>query len=319
MILRLPDEQTWVELEAMRLLVLKGFAALVGPLVVLLSMLAARHFVELERLVGSPVVGEVVQAAIYFSLALLASRIVKIIFARSPKKRRRVPKLLADLITAAFFAAAFVATAGIFLGDSIGGVLAGSGLMIAVLGFAVRNVVADVLSGVAFGLDAPFRIGDWVDFDGAVKGQVVEIGWRTTRLLRRDATYMILPNSQIARQRITNYSAPRRHYRAQISVVLDHEIEVAVARQVLLDGVKLATFILDDPSPDVRAVSFGLDGITYAVRYWVPSFAEDIDCRDDVLQCIDSALRRAGIDGPRRHFRFNVGELPAAAPTDVAI
>jgi len=298
----------------------KGLAGLLGPLLTLLFILAARHFVELHNGWGNgPVLDKVAQVALYFALAIVGSRVVRILFERSPRKRRRAPKLLADLINGGLFAAAIVATAGLFLGESIGAALAGSGLVIAVLGFAVRNVVADVLSGVAFGLDAPFRIGDWVDFDGAARGQVVEIGWRTTRLLRRDATHMILPNSQIARQRITNYSAPQRHYRAQISVVLDHQIEVAVARQVLLDGVRLATFIREDPAPDVRAVSFGLDGITYAVRYWVSSFAEDIDCRDEVLQCIDTGLRRAGIDGPRRHFRFNVGDLPTLAPSDEAI
>src|SRR3546814_10955047 len=57
--------------------------------------------------------------------------------------------------------------------------------------------------------------GDWVEMENTVKGRIVEIGWRTTRLQTRDQTYMILPNSQIARQRLTNYSAPRRHYRAQ--------------------------------------------------------------------------------------------------------
>ncbi|MCZ0964400.1 mechanosensitive ion channel family protein [Paracoccus benzoatiresistens] len=62
-------------------------------------------------------------------------------------------------------------------------------------------------SGVVLGLEGPFRIGDWVEVESLGRGRVIEIGWRTTRLLTRDFTYVILPNSQVFRQRIVNYSA----------------------------------------------------------------------------------------------------------------
>src|SRR3546814_12960273 len=110
------------------------------------------------------------------------------------------------------------------------GALAGSGIVVAIVGFALRNVIGDVFSGIALGIEAPYRIGDWVEMDSTVKGRIVEIGWRTTRLQTRDQTYMILPNSQIARQRLTNYSAPRRHYRATVPIGLDHRDPVPAAK-----------------------------------------------------------------------------------------
>src|SRR5690606_40164218 len=110
--------------------------------------------------------------------------------------------------TAALFLAATAATIAMLLGQSAGGALASSGLIIAILGFAIRNVLADVLSGVALGLEAPFRIGDWIEIDGTIRGKVIEIGRRTTRLQTRNDIYMILPNSQISRQRVTNFRPP---------------------------------------------------------------------------------------------------------------
>src|SRR3546814_10792176 len=103
--------------------------------------------------------------------------------------------------------------------------------------------------------------------DSTVKGRIVEIGWRTTRLQTRDQTYMILPNSQIARQRLTNYSAPRRHYRAQVPLVLDHAIPVAEAKALLTEAAATAPLILADPPPDTRIRSYDAAGIQYAVRY----------------------------------------------------
>src|SRR3546814_16046937 len=124
--------------------------------------------------------------------------------------------------------------------------------------------------------------------DSTVKGRIVEIGWRTTRLQTRDQTYMILPNSQIARQRLTNYSAPRRHYRAQVPIVLDHAVPVADAKTLLTEAVAAAPLILGDPPPDTRIRSSDAAGIPYAGRYWVPSFPDAIDCRPAVLSAVDA-------------------------------
>ncbi|SEN99610.1 Small-conductance mechanosensitive channel [Pseudorhodobacter antarcticus] len=244
----------------------------------------------------------------YFALAWLASRLSALALDQAAVRRRPFPRLLRDLIAVMLFLFAFGATVALFMGQGATGALAGSGLIIAMLGFAIRNVVADTLSGIALGVEGPFRIGDWVDVDGLARGKVMEIGWRTTRVLTRDATYLILPNSQIARQRITNYSAPRPQYRAQVSIILDQSIPIALAKSVMLEAVKEAKLIQQDPSPDVRVLSYDAGGIAYGLRYWLTRFDKDIDCRDEVYSLVDNALRKIGNTAPRRRI-----ELVAAA------
>ena len=173
----------------------------------------------------------------YFTAAWLGGRLIGIALERVGPNRRRVPRLLQELVSVALFIAAAIATIILVFGQSVSGALAGSGLVLAILGFAVRNALADVLSGIALGLEAPYRIGDWVEIDSTVRGRIVEIGWRTTRLLTRDDTYTILPNSQIARQRLTNYSAPRRRYRTKIQILLGHDVPVAVASTLVTNPV----------------------------------------------------------------------------------
>ncbi|SLN65998.1 mechanosensitive ion channel family protein [Oceanibacterium hippocampi] len=252
--------------------------------------------------------GELVSLAgrtlIYFAIAWFVSRVLAMTLDRAAARRRPYPRLLKDLVTALLFTVAFAATVALFLGQGAVGALAGSGLILAMLGFAIRNVVADTLSGIALGIEGPFRIGDWVEIDGVARGRVIEIGWRTTRILTRGAAYMILPNSQIARQRITNYSAPRPQYRAQISITLDHDLSIESARVILLDAVRQATLIQQDPAPDVRVLAYEEGGITYAVRYWLSRFERDIDCRDEVYGIIDERLRNAGIHAPHRRIRL---------------
>lgn len=245
-----------------------------------------------------------VTALVYFSFAWLGSRLLSLALDQATARRRPYPRLLKDLIAALLFLFAFAATVALFMGQGAVGALAGSGIVLAMLGFAIRNVVADTLSGIALGVEGPFRIGDWIEIDGLARGKVIEIGWRTTRVLTRDSTYLILPNAQIARQRITNYSAPRPQYRAQVTIMLDHSISIELAREVMLGAVKHAKLIEKDPAPDVRVLAYEADGITYGLRYWLSRFDRDIDCRDEVYSLIDQALRKIGSVAPRRRIEF---------------
>lgn len=230
----------------------------------------------------------------FYAFAWLIARVVSAVLMRKDSGKRKRPKLLRELISATAFTVATVAAVGLLLGQSAGGVLASSGLVIAILGFAIRNVLADVLSGIAIGLEAPFRIGDWVEFDETTSGRVIEIGWRTTRVRTVHDTYMILPNSQISRLMLTNYSAPRKNYQASLEILLGHEISIAQAKKLLLGAAVAAS---SDASgkvvgkPVVHAAAYDADGVRYSIKYWVPSYASDGECRDAVLAAVDKAVR----------------------------
>ncbi len=255
-------------------------------------------------------------AASLFSSAWLCGRLVGLALERSGPNGRRVPKLLQELVSVALFIAASIATVILVLGQSFSGALASSGLVIAVLGFAIRNVLADVFSGIALGLEAPYRIGDWVEIGNSVKGRVVEIGWRTTRLLTKDSTYTILPNSQIAQQKLTNYSAPQRHYRRQVEILVNHEVPASQAKAILSSAAVQVPLVLRAPAPDARILTHEPKGIRYAVRFWVPNYAEDIDCVDAILQAIDQALRDHDLPPPYDRVRLIRGTVatPAREP-----
>ena len=246
--------------------------------------------VELESLQN------VAAVALFYSFGWLLAHTFRAIVSRKGKSgsRRRAPRLLSELVSVTLFTLATMLAIGVLIGKSSGGILASSGLIIAILGFAIRNVLADVLSGIALGIEAPFRIGDWVEFDSVTTGRVTEIGWRTTRILTADDTYMILPNSQISRQMLTNYSAPRKHYQASVQITLKHNVPASQAKALLEEAAQQAQenpgMVTTQP-PVVRATEYGVEGITYTLKYWVSNFAFDMECRDAILAAIDATLR----------------------------
>lgn len=255
-----------------------------------------------------------------YGFGWLLARIAAIALTRQAKRKRKTPKLLRELISATLFTIATVAAIGMFLGQSTGGILASSGLIIAILGFAIRNVLADVLSGIAIGVEAPFRIGDWVQFDPTIKGRVTEIGWRTTRILTPNDTYMILPNSQISRQMLTNYSAPRKQYQAELEITLGPEISIADGKKLLFDAAvsKSPTEVLTPAQkPLVRATAYAAEGVTYTIKYWVPQFSDDEDCRDAILMAIDDAVRKQGLPPPFRRIKIMTVKKEPGSPEDL--
>ena len=229
--------------------------------------------------------------ATYLATAWLLSRIATLLLSTLRPRSRPVPRLVRDLVSGLLFLVAIVSGVIVMLGHGAGGALAGSGVVLALMGFAIRNVVADTLSGIALGLEGPFRIGDWVHVEGLGRGRVIEIGWRTTRLLTRDFTHVILPNSQISRQRIVNYSAPSPVFRTQLEVVLDHTVPAGAGAELLRRALLKAPMIKQAPPPDVRIESVGPDGVHYALRYWLDRFDHEVDCRDAIWRQVDTALR----------------------------
>src|SRR3546814_2780411 len=73
---------------------------------------------------------------------------------------------------------------------------------------------------------------------------------------------------------------------------------------MLVTATKRSTLILSEPAPDARILSYNSEGIVYAVRYWVPSFANEVDCRDSALSEIDAALRAAMVPPPQRALQL---------------
>lgn len=213
---------------------------------------------------------------------------------RSPG-RPPVPRLLIDLSGAMIFLLALALVGEWhFRVEMMTGALATSGLLVAIIGFAVRDVIADVFSGVTAQLERPYAIGDWIEFQGRT-GQVVEISWRATRLVTLDETTVVVPNGLLARQPLLNYSLPRRHFREVLRVRLDPAVPAARARRILMAAARSADGVRADPPPDVKLLEFDRQAAVYHLRFWVDDFRALQPARDAVAGAVLDHLDKAGL------------------------
>src|SRR3954467_10266647 len=100
-----------------------------------------------------------------------------------PLLARKPSRLLTDLVAAVIWVAAAFLVIGNVLKVPLPGILTTSGVAVAVLGFALRDMLASLFAGIALNVEQPYRIGDWLEVTPDKVGRVVEIGWLTTRLV----------------------------------------------------------------------------------------------------------------------------------------
>lgn len=233
----------------------------------------------------------------WLSGAWLASRLLDIFLPPAGRvdQGRRIPRLLSDLLHVVLYVLALVGILAFVFQQPVSGLLTTSSVVIAVLGFALRNVFADIFAGIALNMEHPFRLGDWVDTGNGVIGRVEEINWRATRLATLDGVVAVLPNGGIAGSRFLNLSRPDPRMRIQIPLVLDQDIPHTQARRILMSAMVCTAEVLSDPAPDVVVDGLTPNGVSYVLRFWVASYPQAGLVRDRVSGAVLDHLERAGI------------------------
>jgi small-conductance mechanosensitive channel/CRP-like cAMP-binding protein len=219
---------------------------------------------RLSRLVGRPwpkIMRDVVQAFLYFGIALIALRAV---------------------------------------GVEPGSLLTTSALLTAVLGLSMQETLGNLFAGLAMQGQQTLEVGDWVRFADGLEGmgEVVEINWRATHFLTNNRVQVIVPNGVIARSILKNYSRPTRVVRQDSEIVLPHDISPERARSIILGAVRGADGVLPEPEPFVVVSSFVDRGITYSLRYFIDNYGRRDPIDGGVRQRILYSLHRAGIALP---------------------
>src|SRR3954452_3109437 len=104
-------------------------------------------------------------------------------------------QLLIDIGGAIIFAAALlVIVAGVYH-LPLGGLLATSGVVAAIIGFAIQRMIADVFSGLALNIEHPFAVGDWIETSSGVTGRVLDANWRAVHLVTIEGRAVIIPTA----------------------------------------------------------------------------------------------------------------------------
>jgi potassium efflux system protein len=212
------------------------------------------------------------------------------------------PKLLQNIVTAAIILTITIAIFGFVLNAPISGLVAGSSVVAAVIGLAVTRMIADVFSGVALSVERSYVLGDWLEIDmrsrpgNSLVGQVVEVNWRATRLKTKADETVVIPNSELARTKFVNFSAPQRSYRAEVQVPLSHSVSPDRAKRILMSAVVHTEGAMEEPKPQIVLKKFEPRGVVWCLQFWVADYSQDTLVTRAVQENVLNYLQVAGIE-----------------------
>ena len=176
--------------------------------------------------------------------------------------------------------------------------LASAGLVTAAVALAAKDTLANFFGGISIFVDRPYLVGDYVILPEGDRGEVMEIGIRSTRILTRDDVLITVPNSVMSNSKIINQSGmvPRFRVRARVGVAYHSDPEQV--EDVLLSCLEGIPEILSHPAPRVRLREFGDSSLVFDLLAWIHDPAD----RGRVLHIINrnilTKFREADIEIP---------------------
>ena len=244
---------------------------------------------------------------VIFALQLLRSFYWQRWFAR--RHGAEAPKLLQQVFGFAVFCVALALVLKVAYGFRVDAFLAGSGIVAVVIGLAMQETLANIVSGIALQFGKPFRVGDWLIVDSQ-RAEVIEMNWRSTKLRTNDDYYLDIPNKAIVSHTITNLSYPTKTHSNRIRIGFEYGVPPNHVREILQRAAANAPGVLAMPPPKVFLKEFGESAIIYEIKYSLDDERRFNDIEDAIRTNVWYEARRAGLAIP---FPMRTVELRRAA------
>ena len=255
-----------------------SWSKLIFPIILILLTLLTEHFVDEQINITGTVLKftKIILRAIFFvagglAIVTIGNGIAEVIIS---SKRMFVStiddnlvRLVMRLVTLVLLFVLLWNTSD-YLGMSLTAVFASAGIVGLGIALAARETLANFFGGISIFLDRPFKSGDYIVLDSGERGQVVEVGLRSTRILTRDDIQISIPNSLITNTKIINESAPQPRFRVRIKVGVAYGTDVEQAESILLSIAQKNNLVAPVPEPRVRFRNFGDSSLDLELLCW---------------------------------------------------
>lgn len=182
-------------------------------------------------------------------------------------------------------------------------VATGLGLTSLALGFALKDILSNFISGLLILVLRPFELGDQI-IVGETEGNVERIELRATQLRTYDGRVVLVPNAEVFTSRIiNNTAAPIR--RGSVALFIGYDSDLQAALNVIQTTAQASDGVLEEPAVSVRVQELGQDDIGVEVQFWADSQRSDfVATTSNVRRAIVTALKQAGIGLPDPDVRI---------------
>ena len=165
------------------------------------------------------------------------------------------------------------------------------------IGFGLQNVVNNFISGLILLSERPVQVGDTIEAGGAL-GEIKRIGIRSSTVRTWTGAELIVPNSELISERVTNWTLSDRQRRVDVPVGVAYGTDRNRVIEALSEAIKDCPGIMEHPAPEVFFRGFGDSSLDFEVRGWTGDLAGIARVQSDMAMAIGQAIDQAGIEIP---------------------
>jgi len=168
------------------------------------------------------------------------------------------------------------------------------------IGFGLRNIIANFVSGIIMVFERPIQIGDTIEVDKTM-GSVQSIGARSSTVKTFDGSEVIIPNADFIAKEIINWTLSDEHRRKTVEFKVDLDNDIETILKIMKDVAVAHPDVLSDPEPLATFKHFGEYYLEFKLYFWLSDNL--IVAHSDVTIGIYKALKDAGVKMPVKTFK----------------
>ncbi len=185
------------------------------------------------------------------------------------------------------------------------------------VGFGLQNIFSNFFSGVILLLERPIQVGDIIEIDGEFC-HVREIKFRVTAVTTFDNETVLVPNTKLASEEVTNWSyGGDTTLRLHIPIGVGYDSDVKQVKKFLTEIADSEDNVVDHPKPRAYFKEHGDSSLNFELLAWVNNPVNVIPVRDSIREKIDEKFRKENIEIPypkRDNNLFPQGKFEGLAP-----
>lgn len=213
------------------------------------------------------------------------------------RQQVKVPKFLSELVTMLILAVSVIVIIEFVFHLDIKGVVIGPSVLAVIVGLAMQDLMGNILAGLALQFGSSFKDGDWLLVNDKY-AKVIEINWRSTRLLTNDDVCLEIPNRDMAKATITNLNMPHRTHAMRLCVSADYAAPPTRVKDILLHATSNAKGVSPATAPTVYLKNFGDYAVEYEIKFFMESHDNYYEVCDAIRTNIWYSFQRHGVKIP---------------------
>jgi len=265
----------------------------------------------LVNLFEAPFIKRIFSAFLIILLTSIANNIVNSFLPYlehniAAKTKTAVDNVIIDLFKK--FSGIIIYTVGVILaldamGFNIMPFVAGAGVAGIAIGFAAKDTLSNLIAGVLLIIDRPFEVGDRIEVwtapkNAATWGDVIHIGLRATKIRTTDNIVIIIPNNEIMKRDIINYTTLTKEIRVRIPIGIAYDADIKKAKELIIKTALELDWVMQKPAPKVVVRNFGDSAVDLQARIWISRPRRRMDTISHVTDRVREVFQEEGIEIP---------------------